>query len=103
MDIEDPQGLRSRLSRREFLASSGFLLVGSGFLDGILGLAGAGSSSEILQEMRGFATAGSVLYVAAHPDDENNELIAYFARGLNYRTGYLSLTRGDGGQNVLGG
>ena len=43
------------------------------------------------------------MYVAAHPDDENNELIAYFARGLNYRTGYLSLTRGDGGQNVLGG
>ncbi len=51
----------------------------------------------------GFRLMGSVLYVAAHPDDENNELIAYFARGLNYRTGYLSLTRGDGGQNVLGG
>ena len=45
---------------------------------------------------------GSVLYIAAHPDDENTELIAYFARGRNYRTAYLSLTRGDGGQNVLG-
>ena len=53
--------------------------------------------------MRRFQTMGSVLYVAAHPDDENTELIAYFARGLNYRTAYLSLTRGDGGQNVLGG
>ena len=45
---------------------------------------------------------GSVLYVAAHPDDENNQLIAYLARGRDYRTAYLSLTRGDGGQNVLG-
>jgi LmbE family N-acetylglucosaminyl deacetylase len=45
---------------------------------------------------------GSVLYIAAHPDDENNQLIAYLARGRNYRTAYLSLTRGDGGQNVLG-
>ena len=45
---------------------------------------------------------GSVLYVAAHPDDENTLLIGYLARGKNYRTAYLSLTRGDGGQNVLG-
>ncbi len=45
---------------------------------------------------------GTVLYIAAHPDDENNELIGYLARGRDYRTGYLSLTRGDGGQNVLG-
>jgi hypothetical protein len=40
--------------------------------------------------------------VAAHPDDENTQLIAYLARGRNYRTAYLSLTRGDGGQNVIG-
>lgn len=45
---------------------------------------------------------GSVLYVAAHPDDENTLLIAYLARGKDYRTAYLSVTRGDGGQNVLG-
>ncbi|HUC84890.1 MAG TPA: PIG-L family deacetylase, partial [Candidatus Acidoferrales bacterium] len=45
---------------------------------------------------------GSVLYIAAHPDDENTLLIAYLARGRDYRTAYLSLTRGDGGQNVLG-
>ncbi len=43
-----------------------------------------------------------MLYIAAHPDDENTQLIAYLARGRHYRTGYLSLTRGDGGQNVLG-
>jgi len=40
--------------------------------------------------------------VAAHPDDENTQLIAYLARGRGYRTAYLSLTRGDGGQNVIG-
>ncbi len=45
---------------------------------------------------------GSVLYVAAHPDDENTQLITYLARGRGYRTAYLSVTRGDGGQNVLG-
>ncbi len=43
-----------------------------------------------------------MLYVAAHPDDENTQLIAYLARGRAYRTAYLSLTRGDGGQNVIG-
>ncbi len=45
---------------------------------------------------------GTVLYVAAHPDDENTRLIAYLARGRGYRTGYLSLTRGDGGQDLIG-
>ena len=52
--------------------------------------------------LRSFREMGSVLYIAAHPDDENTLLIAYLARGRNYRTAYLSLTRGDGGQNVLG-
>ena len=45
---------------------------------------------------------GSVLLIAAHPDDENTELLTYLARGRDYRTAYLSLTRGDGGQNLLG-
>jgi LmbE family N-acetylglucosaminyl deacetylase len=58
--------------------------------------------STILQDLDNFREMGSVLYVAAHPDDENNELIAYLSRGRHYRTAYLSLTRGDGGQNVLG-
>jgi LmbE family N-acetylglucosaminyl deacetylase len=58
--------------------------------------------AAVLQELRSFDQLGSVLYVAAHPDDENTQLIAYLARGRNYRTAYLSLTRGDGGQNVLG-
>jgi LmbE family N-acetylglucosaminyl deacetylase len=44
----------------------------------------------------------SVLYVAAHPDDENTRLLAYLAQEKHYRTGYLSMTRGDGGQNLIG-
>jgi LmbE family N-acetylglucosaminyl deacetylase len=57
---------------------------------------------QILQDLRSFNQLASVLYVAAHPDDENTQLITYLARGRGYRTAYLSLTRGDGGQNVLG-
>jgi LmbE family N-acetylglucosaminyl deacetylase len=60
------------------------------------------SAPAILQDLREFREMGRVLYVAAHPDDENTRLIAYFARGRNYATAYLSLTRGDGGQDLLG-
>lgn len=60
------------------------------------------SPQAIMHELESFRQMGSVLYIAAHPDDENTELLAYLARGRNYRTAYLSLTRGDGGQNVLG-
>ena len=59
-------------------------------------------AAEILQQLRGFATTGTLLHVAAHPDDENTQLITYFARARGYRTAYLSLTRGDGGQNEIG-
>ncbi|MDH4217650.1 MAG: PIG-L family deacetylase [Candidatus Aminicenantes bacterium] len=45
---------------------------------------------------------GSVLYIEAHPDDENTSALAYFSKGRKYRTAYLSLTRGDGGQNLIG-
>ncbi|HEV2392788.1 MAG TPA: PIG-L family deacetylase [Verrucomicrobiae bacterium] len=73
----------------------------------IIGLPDAGfseppSPEAILQDLHKFEQMGSVLYIAAHPDDENTQLIAYLARGRLYRTAYLSLTRGDGGQNVLG-
>ncbi|MBV9471310.1 MAG: PIG-L family deacetylase, partial [Abitibacteriaceae bacterium] len=61
------------------------------------------SGVAIQQDLRRFREMGRVLYVAAHPDDENTQLITYLARGRAYRTAYLSLTRGDGGQNVLGG
>jgi LmbE family N-acetylglucosaminyl deacetylase len=45
---------------------------------------------------------GRVLMIGAHPDDEDTALLAYLARGVHARTGYLSLTRGDGGQNIIG-
>lgn len=59
-------------------------------------------ASSIAKAMERFNTLGSVLYLAAHPDDENTRLISYFANDKNYRTAYLSLTRGDGGQNLIG-
>src|ERR1039457_961401 len=59
-------------------------------------------AAAILQQLQSFREMGSVLYIAAHPDDENTLLIAYLAHGRNYRTAYLSVTRGDGGQDVLG-
>lgn len=58
--------------------------------------------AAILRDLRALQEMGSVLYVAAHPDDENTQLITYLALGRGYRTAYLSVTRGDGGQNLLG-
>ncbi|MDB5279774.1 MAG: LmbE family protein [Ferruginibacter sp.] len=60
------------------------------------------TSSEILQQVKKLNVLGSVLYIAAHPDDENTRLLAYLANEKLVRTGYLSLTRGDGGQNLIG-
>ena len=60
------------------------------------------SSSEILMGLEKLNVLASVLYIAAHPDDENTRLLAYLAKGKLYRTGYLSITRGDGGQNLVG-
>ncbi len=60
------------------------------------------SGAEILQELKEFRTFGTVLMVAAHPDDENRVLLAYLSKGRDYRTGYLSINRGDGGQNEIG-
>ena len=60
------------------------------------------SSSQIFEQIKKLDVLGSVLYVAAHPDDENTRLLAYLADGKLYRTAYLSMTRGDGGQNLIG-
>jgi LmbE family N-acetylglucosaminyl deacetylase len=57
---------------------------------------------QIAQGLHKLGVAGSVLYVAAHPDDENTALLAYLANGAQVRTAYLSITRGDGGQNLIG-
>lgn len=60
------------------------------------------SSAQLYLALRKLNTLGSVLYIAAHPDDENTRLITYLSKEKGYRTGYLSLTRGDGGQNLIG-
>ena len=60
------------------------------------------NSAEIHQAIKKLNFLGSVLYLAAHPDDENTRLISYFANQVHARTGYLSITRGDGGQNLIG-
>lgn len=60
------------------------------------------NSAEIYLQLKKLNVLGSVLYIAAHPDDENTRLLAWLSKERLYRTGYLSLTRGDGGQNLIG-
>ncbi|MEI6866683.1 PIG-L family deacetylase [Flavicella sp.] len=60
------------------------------------------SSNQIFEKLEKFNFLGTVLYIAAHPDDENTRLISYFSNEVKARTVYLSLTRGDGGQNLIG-
>ncbi|OEK00969.1 LmbE family protein [Roseivirga sp. 4D4] len=60
------------------------------------------NAAEIKQALNKLEVLGSVLYVAAHPDDENTRLIGYMSLERKLRTGYLAMTRGDGGQNLIG-
>lgn len=60
------------------------------------------SSSEIFHDLKKLNFLGSALYIAAHPDDENTGLISYLSNHVYANTAYLSLTRGDGGQNLIG-
>ncbi len=60
------------------------------------------SASDIQLELKKLYSLGSVLYLAAHPDDENTRLIAYLENEALLNTAYLSVTRGDGGQNLIG-
>ncbi|WP_158851421.1 PIG-L family deacetylase [Algibacter sp. L1A34] len=60
------------------------------------------ASNEVYESIQKLNFLGSVLYVAAHPDDENTRLISYLSNEVKARTAYLSLTRGDGGQNLIG-
>ena len=69
-----------------------------------VGAAGAQDrgAPQLDQLLRGLTVTARVLIIAAHPDDEDTQAIAYFARGKRVETAYLSLTRGDGGQNLIG-
>lgn len=60
------------------------------------------TASEIYESIRKLNFLGSVLYIAAHPDDENTRLISHLSNEVKARTAYISITRGDGGQNLIG-
>lgn len=60
------------------------------------------TSAEIYKELQKLHSLNHVLYFAAHPDDENTRVLAYFSLNENAETAYFSLTRGDGGQNLIG-
>lgn len=62
----------------------------------------ARDAAELQVALRKLANIGGALYIAAHPDDENTAMLAWLANDRLYRTAYLSLTRGDGGQNLIG-
>ena len=80
-----------------------FSLTFSFFLSSVYGQAPATTNSaDIFLKLKKLNVLGSVLYIAAHPDDENTRLLAYLSSEKEYRTGYMSLTRGDGGQNLIG-
>lgn len=81
------------------------LLLASVFIFGNLAKAQAPKkldAAEIKQALNKLEVLGSVLYVAAHPDDENTRLIAFMANERKLRTAYMAMTRGDGGQNLVG-
>src|SRR5438876_10435789 len=62
----------------------------------------ATDAEQLQLALKKLTVLGSAMYVAAHPDDDNAALIAYLADERSYRTSYLSMTRGDGGQNLIG-
>lgn len=90
----------------------GMSMAAAGVVAGITLWAGTGSAlaqapprpdaAEIQLSLKKLRVLASVLYVAAHPDDENTRLIAYFGKGRLADAGYLAMTRGDGGQNLIG-
>src|SRR6195256_3653082 len=59
-------------------------------------------AADLEQSLHKLNELGTLLMIAAHPDDERTAVLAYFARGRHMRTAYLSLTRGEGGQNLIG-
>ena len=90
-----PRSVRSWAQRAALI-----VVLGLGTSRAVAGEPPAGIA--IQQDLRSFGTYATVLHVAAHPDDENRGLLAYLSRIRGYRTGYLSVTRGDGGQNEIG-
>src|SRR5213079_1787585 len=99
------QGIRRRISRSWLTAIAIAVTVASrttSAADAPLLFPEAMSSGEIQLALQKLNVLGRVLYLAAHPDDENTNLMALWANGSLYDAAYLSITRGDGGQNLIG-
>src|SRR5215212_5103651 len=95
------------MSAREFrrAVATGFLALG--LVAPATGLAQSPVSSDrgaiaLGELIAGLGTSVRVLMIGAHPDDEDTQLVTFLARGRHVETAYLSLTRGDGGQNLIG-
>ncbi|MFM8493803.1 MAG: PIG-L family deacetylase, partial [Bacteroidota bacterium] len=92
---------------RFFLRSSAFLLLFVGCSGWLMAQTGFGpttgvSAAGLLEEVRALQMPVRVLYLAAHPDDENTRMLTWLSKGMRVEAAYLSLTRGDGGQNLIG-
>jgi LmbE family N-acetylglucosaminyl deacetylase len=72
------------------------------FLPGAIAQRNLSGTAQISLALDRLTVLGSVLMIAAHPDDENTAALAYWARGRKLQTAYLSATRGEGGQNLIG-
>lgn len=94
--------IKKHLKRIKLSAIMAFVLIATPYTNAQTNYKKQLNSAEINKALHKLNTVTSVLYIAAHPDDENTRLIAYLANHLNVRTGYLSMTRGDGGQNLIG-
>lgn len=90
------------MSRRSQTAAIALALLLAGFASPLGAQRELAGEARIRLALERLNTLGGVLTIAAHPDDENTALLAYFARGRKLRTAYLSLTRGEGGQNLIG-
>jgi LmbE family N-acetylglucosaminyl deacetylase len=88
-----------RAAAARFLGAACVLCISASLSAAEAWLSGAPAIRQALARLK---TVGRVLMIAAHPDDENTAVLAYLARGRRLRTGYLSLTRGEGGQNRIG-
>ena len=89
-------------SKKYFFINLNLLLLFSFLNVGVFAQTNAATSTDIYKALKKLNVLGSILYIAAHPDDENTSFLANMAQGELVRSAYLSLTRGDGGQNLLG-
>ena len=99
------RGMRRRISRSWLTAAAVAVTMASrttSVADAPALFPEATSGGEIQLALQKLNVLGRVLYIAAHPDDENTNLMAFWANGSLYETAYLSITRGDGGQNLIG-